>query len=187
VGFSQRTIVSIETFPAGKYEITMYAEYAGYRHSNQLRWYKVGTSNFNLIFDGPEGAGNPDPGGLVVPPLTKSFTIVDDFGLSLLSLDGTWYTETSRNVDLVQHARIYQSNTNPNVYLIGFENLDAQSSDFDYNDMVFSLEFIPPPVGGEWVAVNKLQIMAPLVGWVSLAAMITASFVSVKRMKKRQD
>ena len=55
VGFPLRTLILTETFAAGTYNITMYAEYAGYRDSNQLKWYKVGTSTFGLIFDGPEG------------------------------------------------------------------------------------------------------------------------------------
>lgn len=44
---------TVETFPAGRYEITLYAEYAGYRKENTLSWYKVSTSVFNVIFEGP--------------------------------------------------------------------------------------------------------------------------------------
>jgi hypothetical protein len=143
VGYTQRTLLSTETFAPCTYKITMYAEYAGFRDSNQLRWYKVGTSTFNLIFDGPEGVPPGDPMGMVSPPLTKSFMIGDSFGLSLLSPDGTFYTETTKNIDAQKHAKIYQSQTDPNVYLVGFENMGAQShSDFDYNDMVVSLEKI---------------------------------------------
>jgi len=141
VGFPLRTLILTETFAAGTYRITMYAEYAGYRDSNQLKWYKVGTSTFGLIFDGPEGIPPGDPMGLVNPPLAHTFVSADTFGLSLFSPDGTWYTETSRNIDVQKHARIYQSQTNSNLYFIGFENMGAgSSSDFDYNDMVVSLE-----------------------------------------------
>jgi len=141
VGFPLRTLILTETFAAGTYRITMYAEYAGYRDSNQLKWYKVGTSTFGLIFDGPEGVPPGDPMGLVNPPLTNTFVSADSFGFSMFSPDGTWYTETSRNIDVQQHARIYQSQTDSNLYFIGFENMGAgSSSDFDYNDMVVSLE-----------------------------------------------
>jgi len=43
------------------------------------------------------------------------------------------------------------------------------------------------PVGGEWIPINKLQMMAPLIGWASLATILTATFIGVKRIKKRQD
>jgi hypothetical protein len=153
--FSPRTLVgatpfgSTETFPAGTYNITMYAEYAGYRDQNQLGWYAVGTNGFNQIFSGPEGVphGTPEPGGLVPSPLTtatKSFISSTTFGLSLVAPDGTFYTETSKNPDVPAaraHAEIYQSQTNLNLFWIGFENMGVQQgSDFDYNDMVVSLE-----------------------------------------------
>ncbi len=139
-GFPLRTLVLTETFPTGMYKTTMYAEYAGYAYDNQMRWYPVTTSTFNLIFDGPDGVPQ-NTMGMVTPPLTKYFTASANFGLSLLSPDGTWYSETSRNIDGQKHAKIYQSQTNSNLYLIGFENMGAgSSSDFDYNDMVISLE-----------------------------------------------
>lgn len=45
---------------------------------------------------------------------------------------------------------------------------------------------LPPPVGGEWVPINKLQLLAP---WISLASTlgIAVFFVLFKRTKKRQD
>jgi len=186
VGFPQATLIVVpttETFAAGTYKITMYAEYAGYRDSNQLRWYKVGTSTFNLIFDGPEGTTGSM--GLVIPPLTKSFVSSDIFGLSLLSPDGTYYTETNRNGDLQKHAKIYQSKTNSNLHLIGFENMGAQSSsDFDYNDMVVSLERVTTAVGGEWTPINTVQLVSP---WIALAflAIAFATAGSHRLLKKR--
>lgn len=189
LGFTDRTLAAVETFPSGKYEISLYAEYAGFRDSNQMRWYKTGTSDFNLIFDGPEGVPPGDPMGLVTPALTKTLTINDQFGLSMLSPDGTWYTETSRNSDGKQHATIYQSLANPHLFYIGFENRALGPSDFDFNDMIISLEFIPPPpsVGGEWISVSMSGLLTP---WISLTAAITiltALFVNIRRMKKRKD
>ena len=45
----------------------------------------------------------------------------------------------------------------------------------------------PPPVGGLWVPINKLELLAP---WITLASVITvaaASIVYVKHRKKRQN
>lgn len=109
LGFVNIAETSMETFPRGLYEITLYAEYAAYRDSNTLSWYKVGTSDFNLIFSGPEGIPPSQPMGLVSPPLTKSVNIDDEFGLSMLSPDGRWFSETSRNSDGKKHAKVYQA------------------------------------------------------------------------------
>jgi len=78
VGFTNRVITTVETFPADSYNVTLYAEVAGYHYKNNLIWYKVGTSNFNLIFDGPEGGS-----GYLSPPIWKTFTSDGQFGLSL--------------------------------------------------------------------------------------------------------
>jgi len=43
------------------------------------------------------------------------------------------------------------------------------------------------PVGGEWVPIDKLQLLAPYVGSVSLTLAIAVSFVYVKRRRKQQD
>jgi len=144
LGFVERTVVVTETFPPGIYKVTLYAEYAIFRGQNQLGWYELGASGFNLIFDGLEGVPLGQPMGMVNPTLTRYFLSSSNFGLSFLSPDGTFYTETSRNPDVRIHTKIYQSNANPNLYLIGFENMGAQPfADFDYNDMVFSLEKEP--------------------------------------------
>lgn len=36
LGFTNVAETTVETFVAGRYEITLYAEYAGYRHENTL-------------------------------------------------------------------------------------------------------------------------------------------------------
>jgi hypothetical protein len=41
------------------------------------------------------------------------------------------------------------------------------------------------PVGGEWVPINKLQLVAPLAGLATIMAVLTTSFVYVKRKKKQ--
>ena len=173
--------VTIETFPAGRYEITLYAEYAGYRHENTLSLYKVGTSDFTLIFDGPEGAG--DPIGMVDPPLIKSVISAEEFGLSLWSPDmggHRFFTETYLNSDGQKHAMVYQNVDDPNMFFIGFENLEG-GGDFDYNDMVFSLKRIIA-VGGVWAPVERFDLSA---SWISLiSAIFFVSLVFVKLRKK---
>lgn len=173
LGFTSRTLVSIETFPEGVYSATLYAEWAGYRDQNKLRWYKVGTSDFNLIFDGPEGIPPNSPMGRVVPPLTKSFTSDGTFGLSLLSPDGAEYSEQDKNYDKQQHVRIYRSGADPNLYLIGFEN-KYPGSDFDFNDMIFSLRYVKA-----YLAVSSpYDSPAPTSGWFDIGTSIMASVAS---------
>lgn len=141
LGFTNITNTTIETFRAGPYDITLYAEFAGFHEENELSFYEVGTSIFNLIFNGSEGGS-----GYISPPLTKIFTADSDFGISMLTPENhTYYTETSRNPDYPeQHAIIYENLDEPEMFLIGFENLYATHTDRDYNDMVLSLKLQTP-------------------------------------------
>lgn len=174
LGFMNRTLVSIETFPPGVYNVTLYAEWAGYRDSNQLRWYRVGTSVFNVIFYGSDGIPPNSPMGMVTQPLTKSFTSDSTFGLSLLSPDGTEYSEQSKNPDGKQHMKIYQSGTDSNLYFAGFENMNYPSSDFDFNDMIFSLKHIQV-----YLTVTSLYDSPnPTSGWFDVETSIMASVTS---------
>lgn len=45
----------------------------------------------------------------------------------------------------------------------------------------------PPPVGGEWVPIDKISLLTPWIGWASLVTAITVSFVGVKRTRKKQN
>ncbi len=135
LGFTNVAVASVETFPAGTYNITLYAEFAGYCDENELSYYQVGTSVFHVIFSGPEGGS-----GYISPPLTKTFNIGYEFGLSMLSPEHRYFTESARNPDTPeQHAKVYKNLDSPSMFLIGFENLFG-GGDRDYNDMVFSLE-----------------------------------------------
>jgi hypothetical protein len=173
-GFTYTGPISTETFPAGTYNVTMYAEWAGYYYQNELYWYPVGgdISPSTLIFTGPQGAQGDM--GYVDPPISQTFTSGTQFGLSLKSPDSQspFYTETSKNSDGQKHAKIYVSTTDPNLYYIGFENMGAASgwTDWDYNDMVVSLQRMPS-VGGEWAPINTTQVITP---WVTLALLAIA-------------
>lgn len=137
LGFTNVAETTVETFPAGTYNITLHAEFAGYADENELSHYEVNTSVFAVIFTGPEGGSE-----YISPPITKTFATDYQFGLSLLSHGYRYFTETSRNPDGEQHAKVYRNLDNPNVFLIGFDERTYcdGSGDGDYNDLVFSLQ-----------------------------------------------
>jgi len=136
LGFTNIEESTVETFSIyGISNITLYAEFAGgYHMFNNLSWYPVGTTNYDLIFSGAEGRF-----GYVEPPLKKSFIATCEFGLSFHSPEARYFTETARNPDGIKHAKVYKNLDNPNMFLIGFENL-LGGGDKDYNDMVISIE-----------------------------------------------
>ena len=45
----------------------------------------------------------------------------------------------------------------------------------------------PRPVGGEWVPINKFELLSPWIGLASLITVATVSLVCVKRRKKQQN
>ena len=138
LGFTNVAESSVETFPAGFYEAILYAEIAGYSDTNELSYYPVNTSDFHIIFSGPEGGS-----GYITPPLNKTFSSDAAFGLSMyVPIEGhRYYTEFLRNPDGQNHSKIYVNLDEPDMYLIGFENLYGLG-DRDYNDMVFSIQSI---------------------------------------------
>jgi len=140
LGFTNLAQTNIETFPPGTYNITIYAEFAQYPNENELSHYKINTSSFTVIFSGPEGGS-----GYIFPPITKTFTVNYQFGLSLsrtFSYPYRYYTESSRNPDGAQYAKVYKNLDNPGIFLIGFDERTYcdETGDKDYNDMVFSLQ-----------------------------------------------
>ena len=151
LGFTNITESSVTTFPAGTYNITLYAEFASYCNANELSYYQKGTQNFLLIYSGPEGGS-----GYITPPLTKTFQADFEFGLSMLSPGPhRYFTEYQLNPDGQNHSRIYENLDRPGMVLIGFENLYGQS-DRDFQDMVFSLLPVgsPPQASFVWFPPN---------------------------------
>jgi len=94
LGFTNVAETTVETFPVGTYNLTLYAEFAAYYNENELSYYEVSTNTFNLIFAGPEGGS-----GYISLPITKTFVADYQFGLSMLSRGYRYFTETSRNDD----------------------------------------------------------------------------------------
>lgn len=138
LGFTNVAESSVQTFPAGFYEAILYAEFAGYSDTNELSYYPVNTSDFTIIFSGPEGGS-----GYVIPPLNKTFSSTTAFGLSMyVPNEGhRYFTECLRNPDGQNHSKVYVNLDEPDMYLIGFENLYGLG-DRDYNDMIFSIQSV---------------------------------------------
>jgi hypothetical protein len=151
LGFTNIVEITDETFPAGTYKVTMFAEYTVNRDVNTLNWYDATPEDptLNLIFSGPEGVPPGQPMGMVSPPLTKTVTTPVQFGLALVAPTGTWYTETWRNTDETKHAKVYKDLDDPGIVFIGFEDTTGEGADMDYNDMVISLSTggVPTPTG----------------------------------------
>ncbi|MCW4033803.1 MAG: PKD domain-containing protein [Candidatus Bathyarchaeota archaeon] len=169
LGFTNITEIDAQTFPAGSYNITLYAEFAGYHSLNQLDYYAVNTTNYQTIFTGPVGATG-DQGGYVVPPVSTIFTPGCEFGLSMLAPSYRYFTEHYLNPDYpLHHAIVYRNLNNPAMYLIGFENFYGDS-ERDYNDMVFSLVPIQPP---QIVSVTRDPLTPDVNEAVTVSATVT--------------
>ena len=143
LGFNNVTQLAVETFPAGTYNITLYAKFGGDNpdgvDSNELSYYQINSSSFNVLYTPSE----PTVFGYVTPPLTKTFSADYQFGLSLLSWRSTrYFTETALNPDGNQHAKVYLNLDDPSMLLVGFDerSICTQAGDWDFNDMVFSLQ-----------------------------------------------
>ncbi len=135
LGFNNVAISAVETFPSGLYEVTLYAEFAGYHATNELSYYVVNTSDFTLLFAGPEGNS-----GYTTPPVNKTFLSSNTFGISMyVPAEGhRYFTEQSLNPDGKNHSKVYQNLDEPDMYIIGFEN-QYGGGDGDYNDMVVTM------------------------------------------------
>jgi len=140
LGFTNIAETDVETFPAGSYNITLYAEFAAYCNENELNYYKAAnTSELTLVFTGPEGGSE-----YLNPPVTKSFTADYQFGLSMLTPENhRYFTENNLNPDGEQHSKVYRNLDDPSMFLIGFENLYG-AGDRDYQDLVLSLKIQAP-------------------------------------------
>ena len=141
LGFANRRYeAALETFVPGTYNVTLYAEFAAYHMSNNLSWYAVQTDEYNLLFSGSEGGF-----GYASPPIVKSSSMNNGFGLSFISPEARYFTQIGKNPDGLRHSKIYRNLDNPDMYLIGFENT-LGGGDGDYNDMVIALELVSPQV-----------------------------------------
>jgi len=122
LGFTNIDPSDIETFPSGFYQARLLAEFGEYHDINILSYYAVETSDFQMIFTGPEGATGT-LGGYVDPSISKYFTIDTQFGLSLLAPEHRYFTEYELNPDYPeQHAQVYRNLDSPDMFLVGFEN-----------------------------------------------------------------
>jgi hypothetical protein len=162
------------TFHPGLYTITLYAEFAGYHKTNELSYYEVGTQVYNLIFAGSEGGF-----GYLSPPITKTFTINCEFGLSMFvaAENHRYFTQNGLNPDGYNHSKVYENLNDPTMFLIGFENLYGLG-DRDYQDMVFSIQAQTPQHAVPEVPFGTIMITACMV-------IAMAGFVGFKRKHSR--
>jgi hypothetical protein len=159
LGFTNVTESTIQTFPPGRYNLTLYAEFAAYFLYNvdELSIYEVGKSNFTTILEGSEGSF-----GYVSPPVNTTFQADYQFGLSFSRNESYFYpfryfTESALNPDGTREALVFNNLNVPGMYLIFFQ--DPEDSLLNYNDIVFSiqlenyLQVVSPydtPSGGGW-------------------------------------
>ncbi len=170
LGFTNIEEITQETFPPGKYVITLYGEFAGYRDLNELSRYEVGTSDFAVLFEGSEGGS-----GYISPPITKTFVADHEFGLSFLSPEARYFTETDMNPDYpIKHAMVFRNKNDPNMLLIGFENL-LWGGDKDYQDMVISLKLDYQP------SVPEFGFETPIIG-----SFIMVAYLAIRRRISRK-
>ena len=134
-------------FEAGKYDVAIVYENAGYSNINTLGYY-TDTSSLTQIFSGPEGD--------LTPP--KTIDVGQDFGFYLDSNynGGTdWFTDRFDNGSHQSGARFSKNHTQSLIYelnpgtqwLIAWEDLDttntACNTDNDYNDMYALVTYRP--------------------------------------------
>ncbi len=137
LGFGTAVQVENETFRAGVYRITLYAEFAAYHAQNELSHYSLGTNVFFTLFTGQEGDQ-----GFLTQPLSKNFTAYGEFSLSLMSPGPhRYFVEHVRNPDGEDHAKVYVNPNDQNMVFVCFEDL-YEGGDKDYQDMIVSLEFL---------------------------------------------
>lgn|GEM_PF-1776280 len=157
LGFTNLNQVQTETFDPGNYTITQYAGFAYDR--SDIGCYQPGSSQ-NLqprIFSSEAG------GKYTVPPLSFNFSSGSEFGLYILTNHGyfsggktTWYSQAGLNKDGKSHMLVFQNST-PSIWYIGFED----DSDWDYNDVVVSLQILPPFNSSTTVTATMVAIGMP--------------------------
>jgi hypothetical protein len=179
LGFTNVAVTAVETFPAGTYTITLYAEFAGYHNENELSYYEVNTTTYNLLFAGPEGGF-----GYISPPIVKKFTAAKEFGLSMFTPEfHRYFTQNSLNPDGQIHSKVYRNLDDPKMFLIGFENIYG-AGDRDYQDMVFSIRADPLPVGGMEVALPKYVAKTPLTCYTILLSIFGIAISLIRRKRE---
>jgi hypothetical protein len=118
-------------------QATILIEIAGFANSNKLYWYdRDNPSHMELIFDG----------GASTNASTK-FTPSRNWGFAFYTPQGNWfYTDSSLGSDRGnQHYAVFRDGVASETYWIGVEDLILNSSDRDYQDMVFKLTAVPEP------------------------------------------
>jgi hypothetical protein len=121
----------------GCVEVQLVAEYSGFADQNAVGWYYPGQKT-------KKSAVVP---GAASPPSQYSFVIdsVDSIAWYLSRSSSNLYSQKAFNIDAAQHCKFYATQ-HPNEYVMFWEDLPFQTSDF--NDLValFRLPNGPPNV-----------------------------------------
>lgn len=76
---------------------------------------------------------------------TATFTPPDKFGFYLRRPNGTrYYSEPHRNPNNADQLVVYAT-PDPSTFLLCWEDRDTPSTDYDHNDLVFEITFVPLP------------------------------------------
>ena len=116
--------------------VTMWLQLAQNASYDTIGWYNVlNPSQTGVIFSGSTSTGS-----------TVSFTPSAEYGLYLTDsrVSDTFFTNDAlnSNSDGDQHFAVFNDNGS---YIVGGEDLPANQSDFDYNDVVIQITSTPEP------------------------------------------
>jgi hypothetical protein len=115
-------------------------EIAGNKDINSFGWYDTTDQNRtqNQIFSNLQGAGQ-----------SSTFTPTATYGFYFIGSQGTYYTQATGD-GRAQHFAIFQQSgaAGSEVYWLGMEDLNLQSSDKDYQDMVVKISGVSVPEPG---------------------------------------
>jgi hypothetical protein len=109
---------------------------------NVLGWYQEGGTGGVLFYSGFDGLGNQrtNLGD------TATFTPTGNWGFYLSSQAGTFRTDGLDGVSLLNHFAIFGVDPAAGHYIVGVEdNVEGRGGDFDYNDLVITVEPVPEP------------------------------------------
>jgi PKD repeat protein len=123
----------IETFTPGNYRVTLLAEMGLYAPNNTFGWYSTTAGTFHELFSGENTPNN-----------TVEFSSTERFALYLGSLEGTFHSENTRNLDEFDHAWVFLDPKTIDGYIIAWEDL-LNGGDEDYQDMIIAIRALRSP------------------------------------------
>jgi len=120
---------------------------AGY--TDPTGWYETDSSTKHLLFATPTKGDN------------AQFSPGEEFGIYIDSDDGTFYSQNSKNPGGNIHAQLYKvtGGAHSGAYVVAFEDLLPDHSDYDYNDVVIELTNVNPIPEFATIAIPAVAIL----------------------------